>query len=251
MFEDVIPTIVRQFQTYGIRPHFMPNAIGLWPNEWECLLWCALNAPEGKWIEIGAFCGGSTVLLAHARRKRYGTEDSAGVITVDKKFEPVFDRNVFRNGRFFDVVDKREIASDDLELGDVPVSFAFIDGFHSFRQVVNDFDIVFKNLVPGGIVAFHDVSPRMTEEDIFEFEAYCDKIAFNVEVNKAKWYNSQEEDFRVDEAIVYLMDLNPIRRIDIPVRREITHFKETGLTEWKRGTTSPFNALCAVVRSER
>jgi hypothetical protein len=44
--------------------------------------------------------------------------------------------------------------------------FGFIDGNHSPEYVVNDFYLVWKPLVPGGIVAFHDYGydlPKVTE----------------------------------------------------------------------------------------
>jgi hypothetical protein len=41
--------------------------------------------------------------------------------------------------------------------------FGFIDGNHSPEYVVNDFYLVWKHLVPGGIVAFHDIVPGPPE----------------------------------------------------------------------------------------
>ena len=42
--------------------------------------------------------------------------------------------------------------------------------------------------------------------------------------------------------------LNNVIHLDIPVKKNIKHFAETGLTKWVKGTTSPFNAVAAIRR---
>ena len=86
MHEKLIPNITRNFKRFGIKPHQLPNAIGMWPNEQECLLWCALNSNlEDNWMEIGSFCGGSAVLLCLARRLTNNKPNS--VYSVDCDFD--------------------------------------------------------------------------------------------------------------------------------------------------------------------
>jgi len=64
MDQDPLTLIMLQFDKLGILPHTKPNAIGLWPNEQECLVWSALQCNADQlWVEVGSFCGGSTILL--------------------------------------------------------------------------------------------------------------------------------------------------------------------------------------------
>jgi predicted O-methyltransferase YrrM len=44
-----------------------------------------------------------------------------------------------------------------------PVDFLFIDGDHSYDGVLQDFNIYSPLVAPGGLVAFHDVSPNSAE----------------------------------------------------------------------------------------
>jgi len=49
-------------------------------------------------------------------------------------------------------------------LGGRPVDFLFIDGDHRYESVNRDFELYSSLVRPGGIVAFHDVSPRTTPD---------------------------------------------------------------------------------------
>lgn len=46
--------------------------------------------------------------------------------------------------------------------GGEPLDFLFIDGDHSYEGVRRDFELYAPLVRPGGLVAFHDVSPRTT-----------------------------------------------------------------------------------------
>ena len=86
-------------------------------------------------------------------------------------------------------------------------------------------------------MAFHDVSPEIKER-------------LNDEVDFESLFKSTTEDFRLDEAINYVLKNNKdFMFLDIPVKRNIRHFKETHLTNWVRGTTSPFNSFAAIRRT--
>lgn len=254
MHEKLIPNITRSFKRFGIKPHQLPNAIGMWPNEQECLLWCALNSNlEDNWMEIGSFCGGSAVLLCLARRLTNNKPNS--VYSVDCDFDKyqsiagtqsyvgnsamgMFDYNVYKKGAFQDLCRQVNCYSDDIQenYDDGNVSFLFIDGFHSFAQVVKDFETVKPFFSKDAIIAFHDVSPdikKTVKEDI-DFEPL---------------FKSTKEDFFLDEAINYILKNNPdFYLLDIPAKRNVKHFKETRLTSWVRGTTSPFNSFAAIRR---
>ena len=239
MHEDKIYSLLYKFRTFDIISHWMPNAIGLWPNEQECILWLALNSdPKASWMEIGSFCGGSAVLLCSARRL-VGNQPSVYSVDCDFDAHGMFDNNVYNKGGFADLSKKIECDSNNLDEhynGD-PLSFVFIDGFHSFKQVVNDFNKVKPWLTETATVAFHDVSPDL-------------KSNIHKEYDYDELFTNEDEDFRLDEAVTYILNNNEFELIDIPVKKEIKHFKETELTSWVRGKTSPFNAIAAIRRKQ-
>ena len=83
----------------------------------------------------------------------------------------MFDYNVYGQGQFSDLCVKVECYSDDIaeNYNGEKISFLFIDGFHSFKQVINDFRTVLPYMSDDAIVAFHDVSPEIkqtAQEDI-------------------------------------------------------------------------------------
>jgi predicted O-methyltransferase YrrM len=51
-------------------------------------------------------------------------------------------------------------------LGGRSVDFLFIDGDHRYEGVRRDFELYEPLVAPGGIVAFHDVSPRSTPDTV-------------------------------------------------------------------------------------
>lgn len=238
MHEDKIYSLIYKFRSFGILSHWMPNAIGLWPNEQECLLWLILNSNiESSWMEIGSFCGGSAVLMCLARQTLTGNKPAVYSVDCDFNKYGMFDRNVYEMGGFSAISRKIECDSNELDkhYDGEPLSFVFIDGFHSFKQVVNDFNTVKPWLTNDAMVAFHDVSPDLGKNVSRSY-------------NYEELFNSNEEDFRLDEAITYILNNNNFELIDIPVKKQIGHFQETELKSWVRGKTSPFNALAAIRR---
>jgi predicted O-methyltransferase YrrM len=234
-----IDNIINKFDQFGILPHSLPNAIGLWENEQECLIWSAQQADKTKdWMEIGSFCGGSAVLLAL-------TKEQPKLFSVDIDFMCIFDFNVYDRGQFDDIVYK--IQCDSLKLdryykGDL--SFVFLDGYHSFSYVVKEFEILQRFLTKEAIVCFHDVSPKMLQHD----QEYIDQ-QYEWVKNNMGIFNATEQDFRIDEAVAYICKKHGYHILDIPVRKNIEHFQETGRTSWIRGQTSPFNAFTAIRKS--
>ena len=259
MHEKAVPHLLKKFKRFNIKPHCLPNAIGMWPNEQECLAWCVLNSnPNSSFMEIGSFCGGSAVLMCLC--SRFNSENNLSnspnkIYSVDCDFDKyqaiagsqsysndkavaMFEHNVYKKGAFHDISEQLICYSDDIPQnysgGDI--GFLFIDGFHSFAQVVKDFDTVKPFLSPDAIVAFHDVSPEVKDN-------------LENEVDFTPLFNSTVEDFYLDEAMNYILKNNKdFQFLDIPVKRNVRHFKETGLTSWTRGTTSPFNSFAAIRR---
>jgi SAM-dependent methyltransferase len=145
----------------------------------------ALHELEGDIIEIGAFVGGGTAKLA-----RFAQEYGKKVFAIDI-FDPRCDSTQDLSGtRMCDIYEAwlqgrsqlevyRETTRDfhniitlDKDSKEVEFPreqrfiFGFIDGNHQPEYVRNDFHLVWRNLVPGGSVGFHDYGfdmPEVTE----------------------------------------------------------------------------------------
>jgi len=237
-----VSDVINEFDRFGILSHNLPNAIGMWPNEQECLVWSAFQTnPNVNWLEIGAFCGGSAVLLALAKQQFMTT---AQVISIDNNFKTIFDFNVYQRGKFQDIVHKIECNSMDLrQYYNDPVSFVFLDGFHSFRFVVKEFELLLPLMTDDCVIGFHDISPNMWQHSAYVNSFSQDDLYY--------WMDDENENFRLDEAVSYICRTHDFHIIDVPVRNpDETHFQETRLNEWKRGETSPFNSYTAITRNK-
>jgi SAM-dependent methyltransferase len=141
-----------------------------------------LQKLEGDIIEIGAFMGGGTAKLAKFAQK-YGKK----VYAVDI-FDPGSDRTPDKNGvkmcdiyqAFLQGRSQWEVYQQTtrafgnivtINMDSKKVSFrkgqkfvfGFIDGNHQPDYVRNDFNLVWRHLVPGGSVGFHDYNFDLPE----------------------------------------------------------------------------------------
>jgi hypothetical protein len=145
----------------------------------------ALQELDGDMVEIGAFMGGGTAKLA-----AFGREHGKKVYAVDV-FDPSHDTTrdtsgtrmcdiyqAFLQGRsqydayldatrgFDNVVTINKDSKEVRFPRDQKFVFGFIDGSHQPEYVRNDFNVVWHNLVPGGVLGFHDYGsdlPKVTE----------------------------------------------------------------------------------------
>ena len=138
-------------------------------REGRFLALVAACAPaQGVILEIGSFKGKSTVGLASVAM-RYGL---GPVITVDPHSGPsITDPDVGPKGSSWDdfraslraagvesAVETHRAFSRDLARGWTrPIRFLWIDGDHTYRGAKEDIDLFRSHLVPGAIVALHDV----------------------------------------------------------------------------------------------
>jgi len=232
--------IVAAFDQLGILPHSLPNAIGMWPNEQECLVWSALQCnPDENWWEVGSFCGGSTILLGFAQESLDG---KGNIISVDPAPRPIMDLNIKRAKLNNRVVRCKITSAKALSKNDSPISFLFLDGWHSFSAVLSEFEAAKPHLTDDAVIAFHDVSPKMWNYD----KQYAHQCFDYTIKNWNQLINSSEQDFRIDEAVIYLCKEYGYEIINIPVREPLAYHKETNLDRWVRGRTSPHNAFTAI-----
>jgi predicted O-methyltransferase YrrM len=237
----IIPTLYR-WEALDYKSHTLPCALGMWIGELECLLWCALNSPPGDWLEIGSFKGGSFTALGLAREEA-GLDPT--VFACDIKFDPMVEQGIINAGIGY-LIQKIECNSQALnirpELQDRKISFAFIDGWHSYNGVLQDVHAISSYLTKNAIIAFHDVSPMSYGDEAL---LYFKSIKPTKEKHQ-KLMSDFTENFRLDEAVATLLGTGNFELVEIPIRKYEQHYKETSLKEWVRGTTSPYNSFCAI-----
>jgi len=154
-------------------PGFMPD------DEGAALHAAAGTVDGGTWLEIGTYCGKSTLLLASAARRA-----GAHVVTVDHHHGseenqpgwPWHDRSLVdpATGRLDTLPAFRQTL--DAHLADVvtavvgttrqvaawwttPLRLLFLDGNHTEEVAQHDYRAFAPHLEPGGLLLVHDVFP--------------------------------------------------------------------------------------------
>lgn len=155
------------------------------PHEGELLYALALDcAPRGLCVEIGSYCGKSTIIIATACQRVGGTlvaidhhrgseENQPGeayhdpdLATSDgegmSSFQE-FEKNIKRAGLCDTVVPVVAPSALAARVITSPVAFVFIDGGHSMPAALADYRLWATRLAPGGILAIHDVFPNSAD----------------------------------------------------------------------------------------
>jgi len=149
------------------------------PEEGRCLYEIALEAgPLGACLEIGSYCGKSTLYLATACQKsngilfsidhHQGSEEQQpgeeyfdpdlydpqtdGVDTF-KEFKATIERGGLED-TVVPIVSRSEVAA---RLWATPLSLVFIDGGHSMAAACTDYNAWSGHILPGGFLLIHDI----------------------------------------------------------------------------------------------
>ena len=163
-------------------------------NEGICLYNYALNSSKkGPILEIGSYCGKSTIYIATAAKKYSGCVYSVDHHTGSEENQvgweyhdielfdeetgrinsfPEFMRNL-RKANLLDTV--VPIVSDSSLVSrywKIPLSMVFIDGGHTMEAAFNDFNNWKDKIIKGGILAFHDVFPNPDDGGRPPYEIY-------------------------------------------------------------------------------
>jgi len=128
----------------------------------------ALVPVEGANLEIGSFKGRSTICIARAC-KHYG---SGKLVAIDPHTSPAstdpdlqgqassvgdFQRNIREAGVSESVELKRNFSHEVGKHWTMPIRFLWIDGDHTYQGAKADVDMFRRFLVPGALLAMHDV----------------------------------------------------------------------------------------------
>ena len=163
-------------------------------NEGICLYNYALNSSKkGPILEIGSYCGKSTIYIATAAKKYSGCVYSVDHHTGSEENQvgweyhdielfdeetgrinsfPEFMRNL-RKANLLDTV--VPIVSDSSLVSrywKIPHSMVFIDGGHTMEAAFNDFNNWKDKIIKGGILAIHDVFPNPDDGGRPPYEIY-------------------------------------------------------------------------------
>jgi predicted O-methyltransferase YrrM len=141
----------------------------------------ARAAPAGSWLEVGTYCGKSTVHLGGAARTV-----GAHLVTVDhhrgsEENQPGWEwhdptlvdphtgrletlpalRRTLWDARLDDVVSV--VVGSTQQVGawwTTPLTLLFLDGNHTEAVAQHDYEVFARHLVPGGLLLVHDVFER-------------------------------------------------------------------------------------------
>ena len=148
-------------------------------EEGRCLYEMALEAGSlGPCLEIGSYCGKSTLYLAAACQKsnsilysidhHRGSEEQqpgeeyfdpelldpqSGCVDTFKAFRSTIERGGLEE-TVIPIVSRSEIAA---RLWATPLSLVFIDGGHSMEAACTDYDAWAGHILPGGFLLIHDI----------------------------------------------------------------------------------------------
>jgi predicted O-methyltransferase YrrM len=171
---------------------FMP------PDEGLALYEAALSAPRGAMLEVGSYCGKSSVYIGSAAAEKgvllfaldhhRGSEENqpgwdwhepdlvdAETGRIDTL--PHFRRTIHRAGLESTVV---ALVGESVPLAavwEIDLAFLFIDGGHGSAPAHADYDGWVPHVAAGGIVAIHDVFPDPADGGRPPFEIYTRALA--------------------------------------------------------------------------
>lgn len=171
-------------------------------DEGEALYRAALEvAGQGPCLEIGSYCGKSTVYFGLACQQQgsvlyaldhhLGSEENqAGWEHHDESLAdpetgmlntfPLFRRTLRRASLEDTVVPLVAPSKVAARHWATPLAMVFIDGGHAMEHALNDYRLWAPKVIPGGILAIHDVFPNPEDGGRPPYEIYKMALASNL-----------------------------------------------------------------------
>ena len=155
----------------------------------------------GPCLEIGSFCGKSTVYIGTACKIKGKTLFSVDHHRGNEEQQPgqlYFDAELMDNKSgiidsfpyFRAVIEKAElddvvvpiVAKSNVAARDwgTPLGLVFIDGGHSYETVIADYNWWHRYLLPGGFLAFHDIFLNPAEGGQAPYEVYKQAVSSGI-----------------------------------------------------------------------
>ncbi|MHB2022664.1 MAG: class I SAM-dependent methyltransferase [Mycobacteriales bacterium] len=171
---------------------FMPVEEGL------ALHQAAHDAPAGTLLEVGSYCGKSSIYLGSAARERgsvlisvdhhrgseenqpgWAYHDQSLVDQVSGRIDtlPHLRATLARAGLEEHVIAVVARSSALAQLWERPLALVFIDGGHTEEAASADYDGWAGRVMPGGLLAIHDVFPDPTDGGQAPFHVYQRSLA--------------------------------------------------------------------------
>ena len=118
----------------------------------------SLKSVRGTIVEIGSFCGKSTIWLAQSGETIYAIDPHEGVVSGGKTnpTHKAFLKNLRLAGVDTCVKPIIQTSKDAARDWNKPLKLLFIDGLHDFEHASEDFSLWSPFMVDGGIIAMHD-----------------------------------------------------------------------------------------------
>ena len=181
--------------TFEVEQTFLSQVKGfLADDEGLCLYETGLQASKlGPCLEIGSYCGKSTVYLGSACKKNSGIlfsidhhNGSEEQQPGEEYFDPdLYDpqsgnidtfrefRKTIRQAGLQDTVVPIVCRSDLAARGwAAPLSLVFIDGGHAYETVYADYNAWAGHVMPGGWLLIHDIFPDPTQGGQAPYQVY-------------------------------------------------------------------------------
>jgi MMP 1-O-methyltransferase len=114
---------------------------------------------NGDIVEVGSFCGKSTIYLAQSKRKVYAVDPHKGDIGEDKKYSSTYKKflkNLKETHVSHNVVPMVLTSIKAAKKWKKSIRILFIDGLHDKKNAEQDFMLWNPYVVNNGIIAIHD-----------------------------------------------------------------------------------------------
>lgn len=151
------------------------------------------SGSKGPCLEVGSYCGKSTVYLGTAcrsvggqlfsvdhhrgseenqRGEEYHDADLFDPFTGRLDSLPTFRKTLYKAKLEGTVIPIVAASAQVARYWTTPLSLLFIDGGHSMKAALTDYQLWTRHIQPGGILAIHDVFPNPADGGRPPYEIY-------------------------------------------------------------------------------